>query len=469
MEFYKEDNEIKSRMGNGGLVSTLKPLMEKVKATWVAATTNPLDNDIAVQYKNEHVPITGNNPDFNVEFLTIDSKEYNDYYNTISNSVLWYIHHYIWKPPEDEELYKEIYNSWQNGYKPVNKKFAEKIIELDKLSEEKSLVMLQDYHLYLTAENIRNKVDDIFLNQFIHVPWPDPDYLSILPIYIIESILDGLLSNDIVGFHIPRYANNFLKCCEGYADKLDYQNSTVYNDGHETIIRSYPISVDTSGLKDLSNSIKVKKYEDLIQDIKGDNFLIYRTDRADMSKNIPRGFLGYEKFLRDNPEYQGKVKFLVTGKATRENLEDYKNYRNAIKLLIERINWLYSSKGWKPIEEIFDAPYELVVAAFKNYDCLMVNPICDGMNVVSKEGPLVNETNGGMILSEQAGSYEELKDFVINVDPYDITETSEAIYNAVTMDKNDKIKNSECLKDIIENNTINDWISEQFQDIDGKF
>ncbi len=469
MEFYKEDNEIKSRMGNGGLVSTLKPLMEKVKATWVAATTNPLDNDMAIQYKNENRPITGNNPDFNVEFLTIDSKEYDDYYNTISNSILWYIHHYIWKQPEDEELYQEIYNSWQNGYKPVNKKFAEKIIELDKLSEEKSLVMLQDYHLYLTAENIRNNLEDIFLNQFIHVPWPDPDYLSILPEYIIESILDGLLSNDIVGFHIPRYANNFLKSCEGYADIVDYQNSTVYNDSHETIIRSYPISVDTSGLKELSNSRKVKKYEDLIHNIKGDNFLIYRTDRADMSKNIPRGFLGYEKFLRDNPEYQGKVKFLVTGKATRENLDDYKNYRNAIKLLIERINWLYSSKDWKPIEEIFDAPYELVVAAFKNYDCLMVNPICDGMNVVSKEGPLVNETNGGMILSEQAGSYEELKDFVLNVDPYDITETSKAIYSAVTMDKNDKIRNSECLKDIIENNTINDWISEQFQDIDGKF
>ena len=380
VEFYKEDNAIKSKIGDGGLVSTLKPLMENVKGTWVAATTNPLDNEIAIQYKNRNLPLTGNNPDFHVELLTIDSKEYDDYYNAISNSILWYIHHYIWKPPEDEDLFNDIYNSWQNGYIPVNKEFAHKIIELDRLSTEKSLVMLQDYHLYLAADYIRDKVDDIFLNQFIHVPWPEADYFSILPGYMIDSILKGLLANDIVGFHIPRYANNFLKCCERYADKVDYKNSIVFNDGHETMIRSYPISVDTSGLKKLSRSKAVKKYEDLIRDIKGENFLIYRTDRSDMSKNIARGFMGYEKFLRDYPEYQGKVKFLVTGKATRENLDDYKNYRKAIKLLIERINWLYSDHDWKPIEEIFDAPYELVVAAFKNYDCLMVNPICDGMN-----------------------------------------------------------------------------------------
>ncbi len=456
-------------MGTGGLVSTLKPLMEKVQGTWVAASTNPLDNEIATQYKNNKIPLTGNNPDFHVEFLTIDSKKYDDYYNAISNSVLWYIHHYIWKPPENEELFNEIYYSWQDGYIPVNKDFAQKIIELDSLSEEKSLVMLQDYHLYLTADFIRYKVDDIFLNQFIHVPWPEADYFAMLPGYMIDSILEGLLANDVVGFHIPRYADNFLKSCEGYADKVDYENSTVYNDGQETMVRSYPISVDTSGLKELSKSSNVKKYEDQIHNIKGENFLIYRTDRSDMSKNIARGFLGYEKFLRDYPEYQGRVKFLVTGKPTRENLDDYKNYRNAIKLLIERINWLYSNPDWKPIEEIFDAPYELVVAAYKNYDCLMVNPICDGMNVVSKEGPLVNETNGGMILSEQAGSYEELKDYVINVDPYDVAGTSEAIYKAVTMNENDKIRNSLCLKNVIENHTINDWISEQFHDVEGKF
>ena len=258
MEFYNEDNKIKTRMGNGGLVSTLKPLMEKVKGTWIAATTNPLDTEISSQYKKNNMPITGNNSDFNVDFLTIDPKQYNDYYNEISNLILWYVHHYIWKPPEDEAIYTNIFNSWQNGYIPVNKAFAEKIIELDKLNEEKSLVLLQDYHLYLTADYIRSKVDDITLNQFIHVPWPDADYLSILPGYMLDSILDGLLSNDVVGFHIPRYAKNFLNICEGYADKVDYQNSTVCKDGHETLVRSYPISVDTMDLKNYQVTVKLR-------------------------------------------------------------------------------------------------------------------------------------------------------------------------------------------------------------------
>jgi len=257
VEFYKEDNEIKSQLGSGGLVSTLKPLMEQVKCTWIAATINPLDNKIATQYQTNNIPLTGNNPDFHVEFLTINPKEYDEYYNVISNSILWYIHHYIWKPPEDKKVYKKIYNSWKNGYISVNKKFAKKVIELDSLNKGKSLVMLQDYHLYLTAGYIRNKLDNIFLNQFIHVPWPESDYLSILPGYIVDSIMESLLANDIVGFHIPRYVQNFLKSCELYADNVDYENNIIYRDDHHTMVRSYPISIDVSGIQELGISGKV--------------------------------------------------------------------------------------------------------------------------------------------------------------------------------------------------------------------
>lgn len=127
VEFYKEDNEIKSQLGSGGLVSTLKPLMEQVKCTWIAATINPLDNKIATQYQTNNIPLTGNNPDFHVEFLTINPKEYDEYYNVISNSILWYIHHYIWKPPEDKKVYKKIYNSWKNGYNLLIKNLQKKL------------------------------------------------------------------------------------------------------------------------------------------------------------------------------------------------------------------------------------------------------------------------------------------------------------------------------------------------------
>ena len=469
VEFYRENNEIKTRMGSGGLVSTLLPLMERVKGTWIAASNNPVDIQVANQYPGRNVPIDFENPKFYVPFLNFDVKVYDDYYDVISNSVLWYIHHYMWKYPKNEKQKDEIFQAWQNGYVPVNQGFAEKIVELIESNKKKTVVMLQDYHLYLTASYISNKVDDTFLSQFIHVPWPESDYFSILPAYMKDSILEGLLSNDLVGFHIPRYVDNFLMSCQGFADKVDYQDRVVHYNGHETMVRSYPISVDIDSLKQIAKSPEVIQYEDQIQKIKSNNFLIYRTDRADLSKNILRGFEAYDQFLKDHTEYHGDVKFLVTGKSTRENLEDYKKYRSSIKKLIDKINLEYSTSEWEPITEIFEAPYELVVAALKNYDCLMVNPICDGMNIVSKEGSILNEKNGILILSEEAGSYDELKNYSLNVDPYDIDETADAIYQAVTMNKKERIANINGLKNTIENNTVTDWILNQFKDIGDNF
>jgi trehalose 6-phosphate synthase len=469
IEFYRENGTIKTRMGSGGLVSTLLPLMKNVKGTWVAASNNPVDIEVASKYPNHNVPIPEDNPKFYIPFLNFDEKVYDNYYNVISNSILWYIHHNIWKPPEDNKQSNIIYDAWKNGYVIVNKEFANKIVDLIDSTEKKNVVMLQDYHLYLSAHYIRNKVDDIFLSQFIHVPWPESDYLSILPTYIKDSILNGLLANDLVGFHIPKYVDNFLISCQGFADKVDYKNRLVHHNGHKTMVRSYPISVDIDSLNKMAKSPKVNRYENLVKEIKGNNFLIYRTDRADLSKNIIRGFQSFELFLDYHPEYQERVKFLVTGKATRENLEDYKNYRHDIVEIIDKINLKYSTEDWQPITEIFDAPYELVIAALKNYDCLMVNPICDGMNIVSKEGAVLNNKNGVLILSKEAGSYDELKNYVLKVDPYDVLGTAHAIFQAVNMDKKDRIYKMNGLNDIIQNNTLTDWISKQFKDIEDKF
>ena len=456
-------------MGSGGLVSTLLPLMEKIKGTWVAASNNPIDIQVASKYPNHNIPITEDNPKLYVPFLNFNKKVYYNYYDLISNSILWYLHHYMWKPFEDEKQKNEIYKAWKNGYVPVNKEFARKIVELIESNKHKTIVMLQDYHLYLTASYISDRVENTFLSHFVHVPWPESDYMSTLPTYMKNSILDGLLSNDLVGFHIPRYVDNFLMSCQDFADKVDYQNSVVSYDGHDTTVRSYPISVDIDSLKQIAKSPDVIQYENTIRRIKADNFLIYRTDRADLSKNILRGFEAYDLFLKEHPECHGNVKFFVTGKSTRENLDDYKEYRSSVKDLMDKINLKYSNSEWQPITEIFEAPYELVVAALKNYDCLMVNPICDGMNIVSKEGSILNEKNGTLILSKEAGSYDELKNYSLSVDPYDINGTADAIYQSITMDKKDRIKNMNGLKNVIENNSIKDWILNQFRDIGVNF
>ena len=280
-----------------------------------------------------------------------------------------------------------------------------------------------------------------------------------------ESIIHSLLANDLLGFHIPRYVDNFLGTCEEFADKIDYENQIVHLNDNVTHVKSYPISVDSKGIKKLAASKDVLEKEKIVKNIKGDKFLFYRTDRADLSKNILRGFKAFDMFLEKHPEYIEKVVFLTTGKPTRQQIKEYKNYLNDVHRIIKKLNHKYAKNNWKPVECLFKADYNLVVAAFKNYDCIIVNPISDGMNIVPKEAAVVNEKNGILILSETAGCFDEIKEETIPVNPYDISETAEAYYKAITMGENDRKKRLINLNRIVANRNIYDWISNQFRDI----
>jgi trehalose 6-phosphate synthase len=467
IEFQKrDDGMIYSIRGSGGLVATLVPIMEATNGTWIASAMTEGDVVVARKFLEHRVPIPEENPKFFVPFCCVDRASYEDYYSVISNPLLWFVQHYMWNPPYTPEIDDNIHRAWHDGYVSVNKRFADKIVRESKSNKKEALIMLQDYHLYLCPGYIREKIEDIFLSQFIHIPWPQPEYFCILPEYMEEAIIDGLLSNDIVGFHIKKYVDNFLRTCEPYADKVDYQKKMIWYNGRKILVKNYPISVDVQGLKELAKTGAVLEKEEIIKKIKGDCFLIYRTDRADLSKNITRGFKAYDLFLEKHPEFHGKVKFLSTGKPTRQKIKEYRDYRSGIHKIVGQINAKHSKEGWKPIEEIFKADYLLVNAAFKNYDCLMVNPIIDGMNIVSKEGSVVNENNGVLILSEQAGSYEELKDYSLNVNPYDITQTAEAIYQAVIMNQDERKRRMEGLKRILSKRNIYHWITDQFNDIE---
>ena len=455
--------------GAGGLVSTLLPVMETVNGTWIASAMSPEDVEVAKTFKDNCVPIPEDKPLFRVPFVIVDRDRYEKYYSVISNPLLWFVQHYMWNPAYTPEIDDKIHDAWDDGYKHVNKKFAEKIVKESDFNEKKPLIILQDYHLYLCPNFIREKLGDIFLSQFIHIPWPQPEYFCIIPDYMEEAIIKGLLSNDIVGFHIEKYVKNFLRTCEKYADHVDLENNIVKYEDRTIYVKNYPISVDDQGLVELSHSKEVSKKEEIIRKLKGDNFLLYRTDRADLSKNIIRGFKAYDLFLEKHPEYIGKIKFLSTGKPTRQQIKEYRDYKEEIDQVIHDINNKYSTNDWRPIEQIFKADYSLVAAAFKNYDCLMVNPICDGMNIVSKEGSVINENKGILILSEHAGSYEELKDYSLNVNPFDVTQTAEAIYKALSMKSKEREHRLKGLKKIVKERNIYNWVAEQFDDIEKLF
>ncbi len=231
-------------------------------------------------------------------------------------------------------------------------------------------------------------------------------------------------------------------------------------------MRTYPISIDIETLqkhgKDSTVMSKMKEVDEIVGNCK----LIYRTDRADLSKNIIRGFQAYDMFLDKYPEWREKVKFVATLMPSRQDIKIYRVYTDNIKNIVETINQKYATADWEPIKYICRGDYDLVVALLKRYDVLLVNPILDGMNIVAKEGTILNENNGVLVLSTGAGCYEELKDGAICINPYDIRQTAESLDMALLMDDKSKSLLLNEAKAAIRRNDLNKWVSDQLRDIE---
>ena len=239
----------------------------------------------------------------------------------------------------------------------------------------------------------------------------------------------------------------------------------LYN-GHVCHVRTYPISVDTKTLQLQAQDPNVIAKDDEVNDIIGDCKLIYRTDRADLSKNIIRGFQAYDIFLEKYPEWIGKVKFVATLMPSRQDIKIYREYTDKIKNIVNEINAKYETPNWQPIKYICRGDYDLVLALLKRYDVLMVNPILDGMNIVAKEGSVINENNGVLVLSTGAGCYEELKDGAICINPFDLRQTSESIDMALLVDERTKAQMLAKTRNVIKLNDLNKWVSDQLNDIE---
>ena len=239
----------------------------------------------------------------------------------------------------------------------------------------------------------------------------------------------------------------------------------LYN-GHVCHVRTYPISVDMETLQTQAKDPEVISKEAEVDEIIGDCKLIYRTDRTDLSKNIIRGFQAYDMFLEKYPEWRERVKFVATLMPSRLDIKIYREYTDKIREIVKEINDKYATPDWEPIKYICKGDYNLVIALLKRYDVLMVNPILDGMNIVAKEGSVVNENNGVLILSSGAGCYEELKDGSICINPFDLRQTAESIDMALLMDETTKSQMIARTRTAIQINDLNKWVSDQLRDIE---
>ena len=466
IEYYlTEDGQLHSRRGSGGVVTALSSLSRYGELDWIASAMGRGDREMAQRAEGKRFKAPIDNDNLYLRFLVFSRNTYHKYYSIICNPLLWFLQHYMWNSPTTPNIDIVTHDAWENGYVPVNQAFAKAIIEEATISELPPIVILNDYHLYLASTYIRRQMPDVMIQHFTHIPWPALSYWQLLPRSMRQAIFQGLCAADIVGLQTMRDVHNFLHCCESSIDEVevDYGQHTVKIEGRLVRVKAYPISVDVVGLKKLVSSARLQEYEQKLRPLCGEQTIV-RVDRAEPSKNIIRGFKAFDKLLERHPEFRGKVRFIAFLVPTRSHLRLYQRYMQEVIQLIEAINSKHGSEEWYPIDFFYENNYLQAIAGMRLYDVLLVNAVIDGMNLVAKEGPTVNNHDGVLILSETVGACAQLGENALTVSPADLEGTTQALYTALTMPPDERKKRATALKKSIEEADITDWLWHLLED-----
>lgn len=465
MEYrIQDDGSLVANRGSGGMVTALMSAARFVPATWVASAMTDGDR-LAAEQAGDQLLHTADNEIY-VRFVAVPQSTYQRHYYVFCNPLLWFVQHFMWNTPRTPNIGRAVYEAWESGYVAVNEAIAEAVVREAKKQSEPPYVLLQDYHLYLAPAMIRRGVPDATILHFTHIPWPGPRYWGVLPEFMRRRIHEDLVASDIVGLQTVSDTRNFLHCCEALLPDvdIDYGKSALRYRGRTTRVRAYPISIDAAGLQEYARSGEVEEYKERLKPFLGEQTIV-RVDRSEPSKNIIRGLRGYELLLERYPELRREVAFLQFLVPSRSELGVYQTYTDEIFELIDSINDQFGDLEWQPIRVFYEENYPQAIAGMCLYDVLLVNPIIDGMNLVSKEGPLVNEKNGVLILSELAGSFEQLSPHCIPIAPTDLEGTVRALHEALMMPPAERRRRAEAMKKLIQEEDITSWLEHQFADL----
>ncbi len=399
-------------------------------------------------------------------FVVVPRHVYHQYYGVFSNPILWFLQHGLWDSLRPRDLEKRIRRSWNEGYLPVNRAFARSVLAEMKRGTSPSYVMIQDYHLYMCPGYVRALAPDAILQHFSHIPWPAPDAWEKLPHDIVRAICGSLLSADVVGFQTEVSTANFVDTCLHFLPNVVASSSmrVVGRNGRLTRIQAYPVSVDPQRLHSQTLSLDFARYrKQLSQQVVRQT--IVRVDRLDPSKNILGGLDAFDLMLRRHVELVGQVKLLAFLVPSRGCVPEFRTHANRVWDRIEEINRSFRSDDWQPIEAYAENNYTQALAGMSLYDVLLVNSLADGMNLVSKEGPLVNRRDGVLVLSTEVGSQLELADGALSVAPTDVEGTADALWRALTMSEEEKRRRAQQLRRTIVENDLQRWLERQSDDL----
>ena len=457
ISFIAADDGFDTKRGAGGLAGALDPVARRLgdRALWVAAATSDTDRRAVRSGETEQLrDLLG----YRVMLLDIQPEVYSRYYNEVSNRMLWFANHCLWDELNIREFGERELSAWSEAYEPVNRLFAEAVAER---TERDSIVLFQDYHLATAPGHLRALRRDQTIFHFTHSSFCGPNGLERLPRPIPRQTLEGMLGADLLGFHVPPWADNFYGCCERIGATVDRTSGIVEHAGRRTWVRTYPIPIDPTDLRERAAGELATKWATRFAEDTGGP-LVVRADRSEPSKNIVRGFEAFGILLDRRSDLAGSARFVACLYPSRQAMPEYSRYVEQIEATVERINVRHPNS----IQLFMKDDFDRTLGALRVYDVLLVNSIMDGMNLVSKEGPSVNEKDGVLVLSSGAGSFYELGDTAVVIeDPLDVELTAAALEAALDMTPEERSRRAKRLRELAAARKPGDWIDAQLTDL----
>jgi trehalose 6-phosphate synthase len=438
-----------ARRGGGGLVTALGPLVSVHDVTWIANAMTDEDRVVARENGGAFDETGRDGSSYRLRLIDHDPEDFKRFYNQFANPALWFLQH------ELSELIGEapLERAWES-YQQVNETVAAAVLEeLD--DDPGTAVWFHDYHLYLAPLVVRAVRPDAALSHFVHIPWPRNGAWDVLPNGARAALHRGLLANDVVGFHTNRWRDNFLASVA----------QVLGPDASVPLVTAHPISVDVGEFEELAASEAVHDQEEQLDRVRWERTIL-RVDRTDPSKNIVRGFEAFGLYLEVHPEAHGRVGMLALLDPSRQDITQYSAYLAAIGAAAAAVNERFARDGWQPVVLEIQDDFPRSVAAYKGYDVLFVNAVSDGLNLVAKEAPLVNERDGVLVLSTNAGACEELGEWAVTVDPFDVAGQAEALHRALELGAEERHARATAIRSHVREHDLAAWLAAQLADLD---
>jgi len=440
--------EIKCVKPASGLAVALDPVLQACGGLWIAHGSG--DADVDVVDKDNKIQVPPETPRYTLRRIWLSKSEEEGYYDGFSNRALWPLCHIVYVRPEFRQPDWDVYQK-------VNKLFAQAVIE--EIKEQKAFVFIQDYHLALVAHYIKEQRPNVITAQFWHIPWPNHEAFRICPWR--EEILQGLLANDLLGFHTMYNCNNFLETVDRELEcKIEREKYAITRGGRTTVVRPFPISVAFDKISGRASSRHVTHQAEQLRHFYGlgSEFIGLGIDRIDYTKGVPERLRAVDRFLEKYPEYEERLTFIQVGVPNRMRVEAYQRINDEIDELVDKINWRHQIGHWRPIVYINEYCTQDTLAALSRLaDFCIVSSLQDGMNLVAKEFVACKtDRDGVLILSQFTGAARELPEALL-INPYCIEDTVESIKQALEMPREERHKRMSRLRKTVRSNNIYDW------------